>query len=102
MYEKEKIIREQRTIEATRKGLMGLDGKLGGILRYLGKPVIAGSGCWIESNEGQDFYDHLFQDDVDERQVGEPISGGDDEVDDAGWRGSSQEFHGIRKAEPEE
>lgn len=39
MYEKEKLIKENRLIEATRKGLTGLDGKLGCILHYLGQPI---------------------------------------------------------------
>ena len=38
--DKEKLIREQRTIEATKKNLMGLGGKLGCILRNLGQPII--------------------------------------------------------------
>jgi hypothetical protein len=97
MYEKEKIIREQRIIEATRKGLMGLDGKLGCILRYLGKPIMTEGGGLFESNEGESFHDHLFEDD-EEKSDGEWIEGGDNEVDDAGWRGTSQEFAGIKKA----
>lgn len=39
--DKEKKIQEQRTIEATQKDLMGLDGKLGVILKNLGEPIIA-------------------------------------------------------------
>lgn len=97
MYEKEKLIREQRTIEATRKGLMGLDGKLGCILRFLGKPVLGESGGWFESNEGEDFHSHLFEDEGG-KKLGEPIESGNNEVDDGGWRGTSQEFAGIRRA----
>lgn len=41
MNDKEKKIIEQRTIEATRKGLMGFSGKLGIILRSLGQPIIS-------------------------------------------------------------
>lgn len=98
MYEKEKLIKEERTREATKKGLMGLDGKLGCILRYLGHPIISETGSWFQSNEGEDFHGHLF-DDENDRPVGERIEGGDNEVDDAGWRGSSQEFAGIKKME---
>ncbi len=49
MNDKEKLIREQRTIEATRKGLMGMDGKFGVILRQLGNPIIAQGGSMYES-----------------------------------------------------
>lgn len=40
MNEKEKRIKEQRTIEATNKGLMGISGKLGLIVRTIGQPII--------------------------------------------------------------
>lgn len=43
MNDKEKKIIEQRTIEATRKGLMGFSGKLGIILRSLGQPIVSQS-----------------------------------------------------------
>lgn len=43
MSEKEKIIIEQRTIEATRKGLMGLSGKIGVIICNLGDPILSHS-----------------------------------------------------------
>lgn len=43
MNEREKRIQEQRTIEATRKNLMGLTGKIGTVLRNLGEPLIAQS-----------------------------------------------------------
>jgi hypothetical protein len=40
MNEKEKKIKEQRLIEATKKGLMGISGKLGIIVKILGQPLI--------------------------------------------------------------
>lgn len=40
MNEKEKRIKDQRTIEATTKGLMGISGKLGLIVRTIGQPII--------------------------------------------------------------
>jgi hypothetical protein len=39
IHQKEKAIREKRTIEATQKNLMGVAGKLGMIGRFLGKPI---------------------------------------------------------------
>lgn len=52
-------IREQRTIEATRKNLMGPGGKFGCIVRFLGEPIIAQS-------EGGDFMDVNYLDDYGE------------------------------------
>ena len=40
MLEKEKLIKEQRLMEATRKGIIGLEGKFGVILKYLGQPIL--------------------------------------------------------------
>ncbi len=56
MLEKEKIIKEQRTAEAIDKNLMGLEGKLGIILKYLGQPVISQSVSNYNSTEWEDFY----------------------------------------------
>lgn len=50
MYEKEKYIKEQRLIEATRKGLTGLEGKLGCILKFLGQPILAHGTGDVTSN----------------------------------------------------
>lgn len=45
LIQKEKAIREKRTIEAAKKNLMGVAGKLGSIARYLGHPIkYQGSG----------------------------------------------------------
>jgi len=43
MNEREKKIQEQRTIEATKKGFMGLSGKFGIILKNLGEPIVSHS-----------------------------------------------------------
>jgi len=40
MRREEKVIQEKRTVEATKKNLMGVGGKLGMIARYLGDPII--------------------------------------------------------------
>ena len=45
MQQREKAIREKRTIEAGRKNMIGVTGKLGTIARYLGHPIkLQGSG----------------------------------------------------------
>lgn len=56
MNEREKRIQEQRTIEATRKDLMGLTGKIGTVLRNLGQPL-------IEQSQGGTFMDSSYLDD---------------------------------------
>lgn len=43
MNEKEKRIKEERTNEAIKKNLIGLDGKLGIILKTLGQPIVGQS-----------------------------------------------------------
>jgi hypothetical protein len=40
MNEKEKRIKEERTREATKKGLMGISGRFGVIMRNLGSPIV--------------------------------------------------------------
>ncbi len=40
MNEKEKRIKEQRSIEAIKKNMMGAGGKLGIVVKYLGQPII--------------------------------------------------------------
>ncbi len=64
-FRKEKLIKEQRTIDANKRNLMGVSGKLGIIARYLGHPIISqsgegGFGC--ESNS-LDFDTFLYDDD---------------------------------------
>ena len=59
MNNKEKIIREKRTLEATKKNLMGPVGKLGVIAKYLGSPIVA---------QGSGMFDQVFLDDPYEEQ----------------------------------
>lgn len=40
MHDKERRIREQRQIEATKNGFTGLGGKFGTIVKYLGQPIL--------------------------------------------------------------
>lgn len=60
----EEKIKEKRTLEANKKGLVGQSGKLGVILKSLGSPIVAHSegGGYLESNyidlEGKtDYFD---------------------------------------------
>lgn len=48
----ENKIREKRILEATKKGLMGKNGKIGTVLRVLGQPIVNQSegGFYLDSN----------------------------------------------------
>jgi hypothetical protein len=66
MNDKERRVREQRLSEAIRKGLTGLEGKFGTILRYLGKPIIGHGGEWVTTSEALNVYDYLEEEKTDE------------------------------------
>jgi len=58
MTEKEQAIKDQRLIEATTEGLVGLGGKLGCILKYMGQPILCSVGGGLyQCNEIPDAYD---------------------------------------------
>jgi hypothetical protein len=59
MLEKEKIVKEQRTAEAIDKNLMGLEGKLGIILKHLGVSIVSQNVSNYNSTEWQDVYADL-------------------------------------------
>jgi len=54
---KEKIIQEQRTIEAMKNGYMGLEGKFGKILKSIGYPILKQGGGNFSQSFLEDFYD---------------------------------------------
>ncbi len=72
MFErKEQIIREQRTIEAMKKGLMGAEGKLCRIARTFGDPIFRQGGANFDASYLPD-YDDLGEDEIptmDEEEV---------------------------------
>lgn len=53
---KEKIVQEQRTIEAMKHGYMGFEGKFSVIARKLGYSVVSQSGSNFEQTLFEDFY----------------------------------------------
>jgi len=59
--QKENAIREKRTIEATKKNLMGPSGKLGIIVMSLGSPIIRQSSCYVDVS----FLEDPYEDDTD-------------------------------------
>lgn len=66
MNEKEKRIKDQRTIEATNKGLMGISGKLGLIVRSIGQPIINQTANGFDEFIGYSsnpFYSYDYPDD---------------------------------------
>lgn len=56
----EKTIREQRTIEAVRKQLMGMHGKIGTIVRHLGTPIIYQGGGMCDVRSIEDYTGELY------------------------------------------
>jgi len=57
MLEKEKLLKNQRTIEATQKNFMGLEGKFGCILKHLGDSVIMQSSSLYSENPMPNVWD---------------------------------------------
>lgn len=66
--QKERVVREKRTIEATKKNLMGPAGKLGVIVRSLGNPIIRQGTGLFDADFLEDPYDD-FTDEVFETTV---------------------------------
>jgi len=54
MNRKEELIKEQRTFEATRKNLMGINGMLGTICRRLGTPIQKEGSSMFDMSEMDD------------------------------------------------
>jgi len=90
MLEKEKVIQEQRTIEATRKNFLGGNGKIGCIVKHLGSEIIdQGDGSFSEYRTIPDFY-NLDNDaepsNSEELQNSIPYSGDANEPVGGGWK----------------
>lgn len=62
MENREKIIQEQRTIEAMKKGYIGYEGKFAYIVKALGYPIISQGGGNFEQTFLVDFYDYEEKD----------------------------------------
>lgn len=59
---REKLIQEQRTIEAMKKGYMGLEGKFATIVKRLGYPVIKQGGLNYDQSFLEDYYNYEDED----------------------------------------
>jgi hypothetical protein len=64
MSKKERAIREKRTMEATKKNLMGADGKLGVIAKFLGGKIIRQGSGLFEQGFMSDPYDLPNEDEI--------------------------------------
>ena len=73
MLDKEKILKEQRVAEAMDRNYMGLEGKFGVILKYLGKPIINQGSANYEVTEWQDVYDLEAPEGLPEEDPDSPI-----------------------------
>lgn len=54
----ENQIKEKRTIEASKKNLMGKSGKLGMILKHFGEPIVSQEGMFSDAS----YFDHFWED----------------------------------------
>lgn len=68
--ELEERIREQRIVEANKKGLMGQNGKIGIVLKVLGSPIIRQSegGIYVDTN-----YFNINQEEKEIHNISDPV-----------------------------
>ena len=68
--ELEERIREQRIVEANKKGLMGQNGKIGIVLKVLGSPIIRQSegGIYVDTN-----YFNINQEEKEIYNISDPV-----------------------------
>ena len=69
--DKEKVIKEKRTLEATKKNLMGNGGKLGFICKILGNPITRQGSAYTDAYFLDDPYDTEHHDAEYEQTMGE-------------------------------
>lgn len=81
MNEKEELIKRKRQSEAIQKNLMGLEGKIGFVLKYLGEPIIDQTGMgWHQVGKALDFW-YI----PDDEPQGLPTADEDEEPDCIGY-----------------
>jgi hypothetical protein len=74
MFEKEKLIKEQRLIEATQKNYLGLGGKFGIILNFLGQSVISQNSPSYNVTNLENIYEYQDDDNLPIEDPDMPIS----------------------------
>jgi hypothetical protein len=78
MRPEEKIVQEKRTILAASKNLMGSEGKLGTIAKYLGEKIIRQGSPLFDATYLNDPYDIVDEDEI-------PTAGESDRGYEEGW-----------------
>jgi hypothetical protein len=91
--QKEKVIREKRTIEATKKNLMGPAGKIGIIVRALGDPIMAQGGSNIDTYYLEDPFEDFSNVEYEKTLSGQngPVAWTDDLIENEGGAGAIHE-----------
>jgi len=91
MHEQEKRIKDQRTIEANRKKLIGLEGKLGCIVKNLGQPIIRqDQGDWFHD---ANYLDYDVEDPAEDIISQIPTMDYGDMVSEEAYRSERMSYH---------
>lgn len=74
MNNKEKIIQEQRTIEAMKKGYMGCEGKFAFIVKKMGDLIISQNSANFEQTFMEDFYEWNDEEELPIMEIDESVN----------------------------
>lgn len=74
MNNKEKVIQEQRTIEAMKKGYMGCEGKFAFIVKKMGDLIISQNSANFEQTFMEDFYEWNDEEELPTMEVDESVN----------------------------
>jgi len=89
MHNREKLIQEQRTIEAMKKGYIGYEGKFAYIAKKLGYPIISQGGGNYNQTFLDDFYDF---NDIDDGKNELPIMDENESISEIGMSYEGLQF----------
>ena len=91
--QKEKVIKEKRTIEATKKNIMGPTGKIGIIARVFGSPIMSESNLHVDSYYMDDPYEDYHDSEYEKTISGQngPKLWTDQLIESEGGAGSAEE-----------
>ncbi len=81
MKDQERRIKEQRTIEAARKNLMGSSGKLGVVCRFMGHPIHEHGGGFVDTR----YLDAPWYDEINGPDSDIPTLDEDESISVIGW-----------------
>lgn len=74
MNNKEKVIQEQRTIEAMKKGYMGCEGKFAFIVKKMGDLIISQNSANFEQTFMEDFYEWNDEEELPTMEIDESVN----------------------------